>query len=428
MRIRELYKIKDRVGATTRDETKEQFKEIKIDLNKSKDFSLGVYIEDGELIPFAGFSELSIEGPKVNYFWEIRRLYHIDGEYYCYCNDQMVYKEQNGVFSLLTSWPFATEPEIIKFISENQTYTIILSSKKKLLIGNGKEEDFKVGFSKSMAICNRAFFLGENDTLKFGKPFDFENSAIDVYPHGYIKLNKNLGDVEGLSVNGRNLIIVCKHGVTNLSVLDEEMDYRLTDYSLPYIDVEENSLITIGNKICFVSENKFCTLTGKTLKTHEISLEEKFKQNGKASSFKSHYILPIKSMGDQTEYIYVRNLIDGKEWILSAKTALSKSDGCYVSDSGKICKLDFKENNYEDMEYQSKKIFFESQKGILSEISLESDKDIKVEVCGDFGVMNFLTQEGVNTLYINRETKFFTVKFNCDGGKKRLKNLSAKVK
>lgn len=415
------------MGVKELSRVKNQGKTITLNLKNDAKFAFNLIFE-GDLIKSSSSwieSDITLPTDEENQPLGVIKTYLLDGVKYCYCSDNRLYKEENGVFNLFSEKTFNSIPHLLTVLEEGERRTLIISDNASVLRGYG-EVDVTVPYTSCYQVCNGILFVAEDNTIKFGEPFNFETFSVDLNPKRIIKLDAELGEIVSLIAMETDLKIVCKHAIMSLSTFGNPEQYELKRYSLPYVDIQKNSVRKIGNGIYFISQGKLCCLRKQKFDFIDLVFETGISSIGQASDYNGYYLLPVNAFGKDA--LYVKNTNTGTEWFTHLPRALSSVGGIGISSkTNKLCTLSFGSERHFECEYIAREIFT-GKAGYLQEICLETTAEITLEIESDFEKIKLACAKGKNKFILSYKTQKFSLAIMKDGGSVEIKNLSVTIR
>ena len=257
-----------------------------------------------EIIPRAVFTRTSLS---MSGRTPLKR-YEANGDTYLYLSDKSLVKV-NG--NTVTDANFTSDvaPLVLPVIVGGANTTLFIND---LTAKAGAETITGVPYGTSCAFCAGRLFIASGKEIKYSEEFDFTDFSVGLSFGGFLKTDAADGDVVFLAEDKGKLIALCEHAAYIISPYGEEYEFTMEKISSFALNVVKNSAFKAGNRICFISGDDFCLLTGGKIKRAGEKLATvAVSSYGGAGGKDGFYVIPL-SVGTK-RYVYVYDTVKDAE-------------------------------------------------------------------------------------------------------------------
>lgn len=255
------------------------------------------------------------------------KIYDVCGDVYVYCTNTLLYKIVNGL--PVSTGFISIVPPLVAPVIKNGADTALFISDVAAKVGT--ESVTGVPYGTSCAYFAGRLFVSSGDKIKFSEEFDFTDFTVGLDFGGFIQVDKADGEILYLYGDGKTLSVVCEHAVYKVAPYGEEYEFKLEKVLSFALDVRKGTVFGTGDRVCFISGDGLCVLTGGKIKRvggkiSSVVLSSFSEAGGKGGL----YVLPFTS--GNTAYLYVYDTVTGGE-TLQALTEYAAFNG-YAVKSG----------------------------------------------------------------------------------------------
>ena len=349
----------------------------------------------------------------------IKRLYRVKDIVFYYTKDGNLYKAlKSGDLLIANVGSIIPVPCEVKHNGEDK----ILFVGEKTCFADGTQFDL-LPAEVAEVHCG-GLYTAMNNVITLPSKFDYELNQTSLDVLGTISINEKSGKVLRLISNKDHLLIICEQAIYSLKTLGETFEYQLEKLALPIFDVNEQSIVKMGDSILMVSGKKLVKLyDGKLeiLNSHLNSLD--FKLTNYGSQNGSMYFLPVSINGSNAIYIY--DISEQAQCFFSFYGMVAENG--YMVASNNAVYIISKGQSNDKKTIKSKTIDFSSDNyKALKGISLISDTTGECVINGDFGKRVFKLEQGFNKFNFNLRSKTFAFEFMSDKVDFLIKNINLK--
>ena len=252
---------------------------------------------ENELSAYATFSKTSFSAAGITPV----KVYEVGGEIYIYCTDKNLRKKSNSVF-LSTGFSSSVVPLIVPIILNGTKQTLFIGTTAAI---EGGSTVSGVPYGASCAECAGRLFITDGSKIKYSEEFDFTDFSVGLDFGGFIELNGEDGDALFVAEDAGNLYVIAKHAAYILKPYGEQFEFTMEKLSAFSLDVKENTVCQIGNRICFLSGNDLCVMSGGKIKRVGTALYGLSTYTyAIAGGIDGLYVLAVNSGGKKYAYVY----------------------------------------------------------------------------------------------------------------------------
>lgn len=328
----------------------------------------------------------------------IVRLYQVNGQIFVLTDTNELYRveQEKLVFIANTT----NEPYVIRCCVDGVNYYVIGDSDKTILLDDNfnltTREVFCYG--DGAILYGQMLFVYRDNQISFSMVADCDNFDSGLNNGGSIRVSEECGKIASLVAIKNKLIIVCKNAILTLTIDSDRENYKLQKEDVS-VNVLDNSVYAIGDKIFLVSDDKLCYYENSKLSLVNIDVDlSKYKFNGQCG-------------GRDNKCFYSVVHQDKNEYAVLVYDALTKSSNLITCDSlpiiNKDCILDGKVvKRIEPGKQKSVDFLWESKLLDLSfgglktlkSLSLTTNERINVQIIGKYTQKTFSLQSGCHTV------------------------------
>ena len=202
---------------------------------------------------------------------------------------------------------------------------------------------------------------------------------MSVNPDNFLYPSGTYGAVLGFSVISGELYAFMKRGVIKITLTGEDTEYSLKDCGVAPFKVVDKTFKSTGDETYFIGINGLNRFNGKRVQKLKSMLDGiKYDISGEAQVSDNLYLLPITVNG--TRKIYCYDVINEKDCLIkndsliAGKNAVSPTTGSI----GEITTVN-SNRKWVSVSTDLNKV----GKKTLYSLSLDSEKDVSVQVSGD---------------------------------------------
>ena len=261
---------------------------------------------------------------------------------------------------------------------------------------------------------NGRLFSAKNRIITFSEPFDFEMQSIPLKVSGSLRVDRQAGSVVGFFSNGNTLYIFCQRAVYTLQTGFESIDFIFKKEQNFAFEIIKNSFATFADGVYFVGNNKLYKFTkSKLVELSRLLDISDCTKTSYAGFYDGIYCLPLIFNEGENNYLYVYDIENGAEGLISMQTGISYTGHYFLGN--KIVKISRGESISTDGRVYSK-TFYLSDKGEvdLYEISFYAGESGKLSVQSKTGVANFSIKKGFNAVSMLLPSEQFKVEFSTN--------------
>lgn len=350
------------------------------------------------------------------------RGYYLVNTLFLLCADGKLYALQGNAFVHKFNCG-NTAPTLAKIKINGEEKALVLTPSSAVVLGD-TNQTVSILYGIDACTYNGRIFVANENTLYFGKEFDFANFSVQTGNYNFIKIDQNDGQILRIFDYDKSLLIVCEKALYKLTI-SSDYDYELDRLYDQNLMIEQGSVCTVGGSIIFISDDKLCVYkNGKVSVIQSIVDNYQLRAQGLAYSGCGKYFLPVTSKLDNQNYIYIYDTINGKECLTEDNCILCGEQYFVDKSSNYVGKLTLEKDTNQGGKWISKKLNFNTndKKSLLS-LSVHLDCDAILLVKGDFGIKQYSLNKGYCKKILNLYSCDFTLEISFDNGDFKAKNL-----
>ena len=328
----------------------------------------------------------------------IVRLYSVRDRIFCYGENGGFYEYRSGEFVLIKE-ALETQPIVIAIVIGGIRKIVVIGSEFCFTVDSPDQLFEQVPFGDCALIKDGRIIVGKGQTLYYGEEFNFLEGSVKVGIDGFIGTPIQEGEIVGVEVYGQETVII-KTGAIYTLVSNEQTEFGLEKFNLPYLNVHSQTVKTIGDKIIFINDGVPCVYKNRSLSVVDgIFHTVKITPNGRAARIGRNYVLPVIADGKNAFYIY--DTATCKEQLIGAPSNVV-CDGGYVFDAvnNTLLLIDTNGQPHGELFWKSKSFDFGyAYRKNLVEINLYTNADCVFTVCGEFGEKKFFLKKGYSITF-----------------------------
>ena len=352
-----------------------------------------------------------------------RQFYLIGERVFAFTNYSKIGEYKDNLVKEISLRYYSKQPELLAVNDGGVSKILVVNEQEGEILGE-RIIDFDYSLGSFLTYINKRIFYSKDNLIYFTEEFDYVSQIESSEPVNYIKLDQDLGRVEGMYAIGQKLQVVCTHGIVVLTLGVSPENYQIKRINSGELEVIPNSIVTHGNHVCFLSDINFCIFDGVSVKSYPL-----FKKT-----------LNVITSGEHVGFYLVNYLenITNKTMVIEIATrqifnlpyflGISKKGGYAKSPSGKACVFSRELNGNDKCYYESSAIDFDSAKEKrLVGIEAYAFGRTELTITGDFGEL-FLEISGYQEYKCNEKSKRFFVNCEMIQGSMPFQNLKLKYR
>ncbi len=355
-------------------------------------------------------SQTSIRLPDI----EVLRGYEVVGKFFVYCTDGAVYQCLNGIYYFVVQT--GVVPAIIAFTHQGEEKALIAwNYDEAIVVSDSGYQTISFYSVDKMVLHAGRLFSSLNNQISFSSLYDFDDTNISFPPDGTIFIPEQYGYVYSMIGLGDRLYVFTKSAVFYLSCSGESIDFKLKRLESVRIDALECSICKVNDRILFIENNKI-----RQLKDDEVSTVDSFLENGayqivgNCASGNGKYFVPISDEnGNKAIFIYDATY---------QTQGVTEIEEPIVCDSGfmfnykkrAVMELIESSNSWGSKYWGTVNVDFNSNRNkVINRITLNSKKDCKLIITGNFGKIVFNVVSGYNSFDTNLPSREYGFEINA---------------
>lgn len=340
------------------------------------------------------------------------KLYTLGDELFVYLSDKKIYKLNDMQFNLVVDKIFMETPKLATVPHNGKKAILIVSSNNSLLVGKdeqGNEEQLQV----DIPVCDdyvlyAGMLLGLTASkIYFSKPFEYVNFS----EGGLINIERRAGKALKLFKTDNQLYVICKNLIYTLSPFGDYEEFTIKLVDTGYLNILENSVVHLSDKVAFISENKIVAFDGvKVKKYHSFLDNQNITVSDECKAIDNGIIIPIKIEEYPTnDYLLIYDFKDCVQFIIKNVGKVCDKLGYSINfESGELYKIsgDYKESSQAIIKFYPQDFETLNQK-FISKIYINSSGTYLLKSSGDFGDKTFIINSGINEILCNLSSREF---------------------
>ncbi|MBE5736802.1 MAG: hypothetical protein E7348_00170 [Clostridiales bacterium] len=349
--------------------------------------------------------------------------YFVANRVFVLCSDKSLYEFQ-GISFVKRLEGINKTPTLSKVKFKGQDTVLVLSNSEAVVLGE-TNTNVSVPYGTDACTYNGRIFVANGNTLYFSKEFDFVDFSVQASDFNFINLDENDERIMRIFDYDKALLIVCEKAMYKLTI-SSDYDYALNKLYADSLKIEQGSVCAVGDSILFMNANKLCSYKkDRVSEIDSVISDYQLVRQDVAYSGGGKYYLPMSSMVDYKNYIYVYDTVSNKQCLTEKGSCALCGGEFYVDNSsGYICTLTLEKDTRQSGKWISKKVDFNTnvKKSLLS-LSIHLDCDALLVVKGDFGSKEYSLKKGYCKKILNLYSCDFTFEISVDSGDLKAKNL-----
>ena len=195
---------------------------------------------------------------------KVERLYSVYGKLYGYANDGKVYDITDGNFNEAVPATFSSQPNIVKILNNGEETTLFYDNSYGCL-QNQPEKLFPLRFSEIYCCYGQTLYTAIGRKIYVDYGFSVEQNSHDYQDKLCFKTEASDGDVVGMFELGGKILVVCQHKILRFSVAMQVKSLNIERITTPYFNALPNSCCLCGEKVVFISDNRFAIYSGNDI-------------------------------------------------------------------------------------------------------------------------------------------------------------------
>lgn len=290
-------------------------------------------------------------------------------------------------------------PFVFNGKGEYEGKIMVLSSEGKLFVEGEGQYPAPFGYPE---FFGGRLFIGCGDTVHFSALFSYSDFNYADNGAGKIKLDSSDGQIKGLKAHCGNLCVITEKAVYKIALVDESTEFTVERQNLPYLKVKSDTVVKIGDKIYFISDDKLCCFNQNI---EYIDSEINYKEiSTKGYANGKRYIVA------SDKNLFYHDTLTGEEGYLDMEYCTLCGD--YFIHNLDLCvyKIDFSTPDSICLGYEN---LDTARVKTLYSFSATCDSACKVTFYGDFGKKTYTLKAGYN--YRNLNLVCVSAKITIDG-------------
>lgn len=267
-----------------------------------------------------------------------------------------------------------------------------------------------IGQIDADVICNNGemLFIAKGRTITFSAPFDMTDFTFSIDRAGQITIEDGYGDIVGMATENKKLIIFTKNAVFEFNAVGERTDYTLKRIEFETLDVLEDSVKDIGDKIAFISDRKIYTYKGG-----KISLEQSFLFENNCPILSSPavdkkvYYVPMDLRGNH--YLFRYDFEEKKYNFVTWVSSMLLDGNCPIVKDDRLYKINLITSNKILPSYSGCEVKFDLAKKVFVKVIAYVVGSAILQLKGDKGVCQVKLKSGLNEKKIRMSSVNFSM-------------------
>lgn len=229
-----------------------------------------------------------------------------------------------------------------------------------------------------------------------------------------ITLPDEVGEIIALIGRKKKMLVFCEKAVYELSVFGAATEYEIKRLLTFEGVAAVGSVCAVGDDVLLVMDDALYVYSDGNLNAADTVTDiGAYAISGKAATTSGKYILPLKK--GKKYYLFVYGKGDSSEQLILTSNA-TIADGGYFIGSMTVNKLEG-DGGVGTAKWVSENLDFGSVKlKSLKEITLKSNREITLNVKGEFGSDGFYLMDNVARLKLNSASRYYTVTITGEAG------------
>ncbi len=391
------------------------------DFAKKAKASSGISIKKGELVASPYFKE--------DYYYNLeqspvpRQFYVIGDRIFAFTHNTKIGEYKDFLITEVSLTNYTKKVQLLSVKDEGMDKVLLVDEDVGEILGE-RRITFGYKLGGFITYVNKRLFYANENVVYFSEEFDCVSQIESTQPTGYIILDQDLGNVEGMYLIGQALQIVCTHGIVVLTLAPSPSQYKVKRINCRELEVIPNSVVTHGNHTCFLSDIYFCIFDGNKVNFYPI-FEKPINVIATGEHLGFYIVNYLENITNKTMVIEISTR---ESFHLPYHWGISKKGGYAKSPRSKVSVFGRDKITSEKCLYESVALDFDTAKGKrLVGIEFYAFERTELTVSGDFGEL-FLEGKGYMEYKCNEKSKNFYVKCEMSQGALPFKNLKLKYR
>ena len=230
----------------------------------------------------------------------IKRVIKTSSRKLILATDNKIYERKDGKYSAILDKTFPSGVDVIELKKKGEKTLLFIGDDGGIFEDGERVEHIKRG---QHLVAFGRLFSASGRTLRYSKPFDYENYSTGVKLYGFFETEEDLGDIVGLFELYNKVCVLCKNGIVLFSPFMEESEYSAERmFTDGIINALENSAVKIGDELFFITDGNLARLNAKkTLSLFLLPKRLDF-SIGHAVEVDGYYTIPVLDYGKKKTF------------------------------------------------------------------------------------------------------------------------------
>ncbi len=352
-----------------------------------------------------------------------RQFYVIGNRVFAFTHNSKIGEYKDLIITEISLTYYSAQPQLLAVNDGGENKILLVNEEFGEILG---ERLIKFGYKvgQFLTYVNKRLFYAKENVIYFSDEFDYVSEIESTEPTGYIVLDQDLGNVEGMYLIGQSLQVVCTHGIVVLTLAPSPSQYTLKRINCSELEVIPNSVVTHGSHTCFLSDIYFCIFDGNKVNFYQM-FERPIKVIATGEHIGFYIINYLENITNKTMVIEISTR---ENFHLPYHWGISKKGGYARSPKSKASVFSREKITSEKCQYESAAVDFNSVKEKwLVGIEVYAFERTNLTISGDFGEL-CLEVRGYLEYKCNEKSKNFYVKCEMSQGALPFRNLRLKYK
>lgn len=349
----------------------------------------------------------------------------VNGYIYLYCDDNCLYNYNPKDKTFKKVCECKGQPILTSVIINSEKNVLVIEENATYVAGQTVDVGTAVYGTVATTFKGKCFVAKDN-LVYISHPINLATETMNVSPLNVLTLDKQWGNVLDLICFDYYLLIVCEKAFYKLKTNYSE-EYSLEKVNMGNIEVMPKSLIVVGDRLYFITNQKICYYDDGVIKT-ENTIYDKYLNTfcDKAQAYKQYFILQVSV--EEKKYILFFDTLTKQCFIIDSEGESLLGENCvYVLENRDLKIID--EGAYDQGEWESVPLTFNNNnKKAICEVSMYASQPCNLFISGDFGSKSFNVHQGCFVLKTNLISSVFNLRINIPNSHCCISDMSIKYR